>query len=812
MHRRTWTLALLGSACALAVPLVAGTASAHVTAAAGQGDSTPAVTLTVAPPGSAYHAQYSSVQAAIDAVPDNSATPYVIRIEPGVYSEYPTVPSDKLHLTIEGATANPDDVVITGDHYNQETDPATGGTYGTLGSATMTVDAPGFTMENVSVQNTFDKLDFPTVTGTQAVALAMQGDEEVYRNDVFSGRQDTLATWGATPTSAPRQYVVDSTIDGDTDFIFGDGTLVVDHSMINAINDQVYSEAFLTAPATYAGNPYGILINDSVVSSALKLGQVYLGRAWNPFAGTNPQLLVRNTLLPAQMNSDPYLGISGATWAPGQNEEYDNYGPGAAPASDTSRPQLTAAQAADYTPQKYLAGSDGWDPVIRSAPWPRTGDRRTVTAPVVPQVCQTVSSQLSGATFTAADEENPPDTARIQAALDACTDSNKAVLLAGSGQDTSFLSAPLTVHEGETLLVAPGVTLYATRVAAQYQEAGKATCGSIGSSGTGCNPFIEVRGQNAAVESWYSHGKDGTIDGRGNQTIWGTDTTWYQNAATATNEGLSQVNPRLVEADYSDNFTIANITLEDSAKQHVFYNDGIGFTVWGVRIDTTPDSLNTDGFDADSSDEVTITRSYSQEGDDCVALTTNTSAEANVTVSGNHCYGSHGLSIGSGTTYGLDSILFTGNTVVGPYLYGVQTGYNDGMRIKSAEGKGGLVTNVTYANTCMLGVQYPIDLTPNYEPPSGTSIPWFQSVTVVNARSYDSAPGAVSQLEGFDAAHPLGLTLKNVYLDVPATQAEYANITVEGSNLSPSGTGVTVSRSGGPGGPPMTCAFPPFPG
>jgi pectin methylesterase-like acyl-CoA thioesterase len=54
----------------------------------------------------------------VDAVPDGSATPYVIRVEPGVYHEYVTVPPDKLHLTIMGTTGDPRDVVITGSHYH----------------------------------------------------------------------------------------------------------------------------------------------------------------------------------------------------------------------------------------------------------------------------------------------------------------------------------------------------------------------------------------------------------------------------------------------------------------------------------------------------------------------------------------------------------------------------------------------------------------------------------------------------------------------------------------------------------------------
>jgi pectin methylesterase-like acyl-CoA thioesterase len=74
-------------------------------------------------------------------------------------------------------------------------------------------------------------------------------------------------------------------------------------------------------------------------------------------------LLAAGPALPSQINTtNPYLGISGATWTKGRYFEYDNAGSGANPDS-ASRPQLSAAQAASYTAQTYLAGSDGWDPV-----------------------------------------------------------------------------------------------------------------------------------------------------------------------------------------------------------------------------------------------------------------------------------------------------------------------------------------------------------------------------------------------------------------------------------------------------------------
>jgi pectin methylesterase-like acyl-CoA thioesterase len=763
------------------------------------------VTLTVAKSG----AEYTSVQAAVNAVPDNSATPYTILVGPGTYQEAVTIPATKLHLTLLGATRNPANVVITAANYNGETDPA-GGTYGTEGSATVHVQASNFTAEYITFSNTFDKNDFPAVTGTQAVAIAMEGDRQIYQHDIFYGHQDTLLSWDSTATTSLRQYVYDSVIEGDVDFIFGNGSLVVDRSHIIALNDGIYTKAYLTAPATYGTDQYGILITGSTVTSTLAPNDVYLGRAWVPYTGAVPQLVIRTTNLPAQMNAtDPYLGISGATFTAGRYGEYDNTGFGADP-SNTSRPQLTDAQAPSYTAQAYLAGSDGWDPVAPAA-GPTTasaalqqssalGDTRHVTQPTVPATCQTVASALpspANETFSDALESAAPDTARIQAALTACAGTGQSVVLAADGADTGFLSGPLTIGSDEYLVIGAGVTLYASRQASDYQIAGDATCGSIGTSSNGCNAFITVTGVDSGIEGegLPGLGRDhqGTIDGRGDLPILGTDTTWWQVAATATAEGLKQVNPRLIQATDANNLTIYDLTLTNSPKEHLYFKNGGGFVVWGLRIDTLDTSLNTDGIDFDSSAYGTIHDSVIQDGDDCVAMQTNNATDAHITVSDNQCYGTHGISIGSETTYGLEDILVENNFIDGKDAAGTESTIAAGIRIKSYEGAGGKVTDVKYVDTTMRNLQYPILINPFYDPPTGTSAPYFASIEIDGATETGSIAGAQSQLEGFNATYPLGLILRDVHFDTPATVAQYANITEVDSNLSISGPGVTVT-------------------
>ena len=180
-----------------------------------------------------------------------------------------------------------------------------------------------------------------------------------------------------------------------------------------------------------------------------------------------------------------------------------------------------------------------------------TGDSRHVTQPTVPATCAILSAQLatSNEQFGSSAESSPPDTARIQAALNRCSGTGKAVVLAPSGSDNAFLSGPLSLPASVTLLIDDGATLYASRNPASYQVSGQATCGTTASSGNGCRPFINVTGSNAAIMGTQgSGGSQGAINGRGDQDILGTSGSWWTLSSTAKTDGDDQNNPRLIEA------------------------------------------------------------------------------------------------------------------------------------------------------------------------------------------------------------------------------------------------------------------------
>ena len=342
------TTGTVGTATTTATTATAKAATAAV--AAGR-------TLTVAADGSAA---YRTVQSAVNAAVSGDT----VLIAKGTYREVVNVSTAKKGLILKGATGNAEDVVITYDNASG-TKKSDGSTYGTEGSATVTVSAADTLLTGLTVQNTFERSAHPEITATQAVALAARGDRQQYVNSRFIGHQDTVLNWAPSATGQYRQYFRNSFVAGDVDFVFGNATAVYDRVNITLRDRGAAAggnNGYLSAPNTDSSKPYGILVTDSTVNSTAKADTFYLGRPWHPTANAVGQLVIRNTVLPAAVKTAaPWTDMSGFSWKSARFAEYANSGPGAA--VNANRPQLTADQAAVYTARRYLAGTDGWNPV-----------------------------------------------------------------------------------------------------------------------------------------------------------------------------------------------------------------------------------------------------------------------------------------------------------------------------------------------------------------------------------------------------------------------------------------------------------------
>ncbi|WP_081913610.1 pectinesterase family protein [Glycomyces sp. NRRL B-16210] len=309
--------------------------------------------IVVAADGSGDH---TTVQAAVNA----AAPGATILIKAGNYKGNVQVPSNKTGLTFIGATGNAADVVIHDDRC-AGCDNGSGGTWGTSGSASVLLQGNDFTAEDLTFANTYDEAAHGA---SQAVAVKVVGDRMVFDNVRFLGNQDTLLTDTPNAATVSRQYFHDCYVEGDVDFIFGRGTAVFDDCRIHSLNRGSSSNnGYVTAASTEITNPYGILIYQCEMTSNAPNGSVYLGRPWPAGGSTTArgQVLIRESVLGAHFRADPWTDMSGLSWRDARLSEYQNTGPGSGANGD--RPQMSSSEAANFEPQDYLAGNDGWNPI-----------------------------------------------------------------------------------------------------------------------------------------------------------------------------------------------------------------------------------------------------------------------------------------------------------------------------------------------------------------------------------------------------------------------------------------------------------------
>jgi polygalacturonase len=471
--------------------------------------------------------------------------------------------------------------------------------------------------------------------------------------------------------------------------------------------------------------------------------------------------------------------------------------------------------------------------VVSCLPAPRlfAQDSRTVIEPLFPQLCATLDAQLqtSGHSLAAADEQKL-DTARIQKAIDKCG-KGRAVQLHVNEANNAFLSGPLELKPDVTLIVGVGVTLFASRDPALFAVS-PGSCGVVshspdpllqrqgpvvgGPGPRGCRPLINVdHAPNSGVMG------DGVIDGRGGEKLLGSQYSWWDLAEQARTGGEQQV-PRLIVATDSNNFTLYRITLKNSPNFHVVFSHGDGFTAWGLKIDT-PQRLarNTDGVDpGDGAKNITITHSYIRTGDDNVAIKGGLAAgggpggATNITISHDHFYWGHGMSIGSETNGGVSKIRVIDLSLDAP---------DNGIRIKSNGSRGGLTQDVVYEDVCIRNSPNPITLDAAYSangPLQGDSPPTMRDIMLHNVRV--SGGGKIT-FNAYDHTHRIAAALDGVQITDEAAytyELNHADLTLGPgpTNLNPpTGTHLSSSDStisGKPAeGDPASCAdkFVPFP-
>ena len=224
--------------------------------------------------------------------------PASIRIEAGLYQEKPIVDIPDLHIAGEG----PDSVISFGAAAGL-LDPQ-GRKWGTGGSATLTVTAPGVTLARMTIRNSFDYLkDKVTnaIGGTQAVALSVArgADRMIVRDCTIQGYQDTLYV-----QEMCRAWFSGCRISGNVDFIFSGATALFDRCELKSrFAPGAAIQGYIAAPSTPINVSAGFVFEKcNLIREALVPDHsVFLGRPWR--AGGNMRLLGAAAFLDCWMDA-----------------------------------------------------------------------------------------------------------------------------------------------------------------------------------------------------------------------------------------------------------------------------------------------------------------------------------------------------------------------------------------------------------------------------------------------------------------------------------------------------------------------------
>jgi len=302
-------------------------------------------TVTVAADGSG---DYKTVQEAVNAAPNKSATLYVIRIKAGKYEDNIIVPKNKTNIVFEGDGADKTIISWNRSVYDPKPEGADGFNPGVF------VAGNDFRASNLTIENAAGDRG-------QALALRVDGDRARFENCHILGWQDTLMA------NNGRQYFKDCTIAGRVDFIYGSGTTVFENCELHSKNG-----GYVTAASTPQERPYGfVFLNCKLTADAepwidpttgqpkgAKGALALLGRPWRPYASV--------TYINCEMG--PHIRPEGwSNWGRAENEKTARYAEYRTKTLegellDISKrapwsKQLTTEEAAQYTIANILGGT-----------------------------------------------------------------------------------------------------------------------------------------------------------------------------------------------------------------------------------------------------------------------------------------------------------------------------------------------------------------------------------------------------------------------------------------------------------------------
>ena len=306
--------------------------------------------------------------------------------------------------------------------------------------------------------------------------------------------------------------------------------------------------------------------------------------------------------------------------------------------------------------------------------------------------------------FGAAGDGKTADTVAVQKALDACANAGGGVVRFSAG---TYLCQPLTLHGRTTVQIDAGATLLASPDPSDFLKGGGDWLNAKSSS----NFVAFLSGSDLTNVTLTGAG---TIDGNG--------AVWWPEAEKARQRvsGFTLPRPNLVVFTRCKNVRLSGIRLANSPKFHLVPVDCENVQIDHVSISAPAGAANTDGIDPSNCRNVSITHCTIDTGDDNIAVKSGKKVPGrkfgceNIDVRDCIFLHGHGMSIGSETIGGIHRLVVKNCRF---------DGTDNGIRIKSRRGKGGLVEDVSYSDITMTNVHSAISIMCYYQDSSEAKYP-----------------------------------------------------------------------------------------
>lgn len=375
------------------------------------------------------------------------------------------------------------------------------------------------------------------------------------------------------------------------------------------------------------------------------------------------------------------------------------------------------------------------------------------------------------------------DTAAIQRAIDECTVPHGGTVRFKPG---TYVSAPLDWKSHVRLELEAGATLLGSPDMSDYPIRPDATWRRVSLLHADHATDISLTGA-------------GTVDGNGK--------IWWTAKAEDRKKGLSEApRPMLFDLTNSRRILVQGVTIQNSPQYNIMAVLCDGLTVRDVKIlNPGRGAPNTDGIDPISTSHVLIEHSIIDTGDDNVAIKSGLVERgdpdvpsSDITIRDCDMREGHGLSIGSETAGGVRNVTVERVTFEGT---------RQGIRIKSARGRGNDMGNFVYRDITMKDVETPIQITAYYTGKTNSETPQpvtehtprFHDITIEHLKATGAKQAAV--IEGLPESPIKHLVLRDVHINAQkGFEIRYADITLSDFVVTPAtgepivaGPGVTIN-------------------